>query len=227
MSIVKKIESVLTTQNEQLVDMSCCAELLTRFGIKGVNDWLIKLLSDRESLQKVANLSHLQGNGFYKINLYEQDLFSLRLHIWFPDVIAQENLHSHRWPFASTILYGSLQSELWDDDISGNARHYDEYLYLGRDHELLPIGKAKVTLTQKKIFSQGEAYTLKSDQLHRIVRYSGEGMSATLMCRYTYTRSWARNIVVNSRIPNIGVKSLTCNELESIIKNYLFLTQNS
>lgn len=64
--------------------------------------------------QLYAARSYWHGNGFLKVVLLDKG-YKLRLHIWFAGTSCEENIHSHRWGFASHVLTGTLKSELWAD----------------------------------------------------------------------------------------------------------------
>ncbi len=75
---------------------------------------LSSILQAPELLASIAARSYWHGNGFLKIVLLDKG-YKLRLHIWFAGTPCEENIHSHRWGFASHVLTGTLKSELWAD----------------------------------------------------------------------------------------------------------------
>ena len=85
------------------------------------------LLADEQALQAVAARSYVHGNGFVKVVLLDEHGHKLRLHIWFAGSACEENIHDHRWSFASHVLVGTLNSEIWVDDAQGQA--LPEYRY--------------------------------------------------------------------------------------------------
>lgn len=200
--------------------MKHVADCIQDFGRSGVIEVLTKMVENEDVLSLVAKRSYFQGNGFYKIVLTENESFSLRLHIWVPNTLAQENLHSHCWPLASTVISGKLEGEIWENSATAETPLYNEYLYVGKNKELLSMGKARVKLANKVLYTEGEAYTLSPDSLHRIL-YSGEKVTATLMCRPAACRQWSRNIAVNGRKPSVKPTYMSIDELLKLINFYL------
>jgi hypothetical protein len=68
---------------------------------------------DEGLLSASAAASYRHANGFVKIVLASSPLWALRLHLHNRDgtFAAAEHIHDHRWPFASTILRGTLVEE--------------------------------------------------------------------------------------------------------------------
>lgn len=67
---------------------------------------------DEGLLSTSAAASYRHANGFVKIVLASSPLWALRLHLHNRDgTFAAEHIHDHRWPFASTILRGTLVEE--------------------------------------------------------------------------------------------------------------------
>ncbi|PQQ36103.1 hypothetical protein C6H68_21265 [Photorhabdus luminescens] len=107
--------------------MNEVSEYLGNYGREGLHHTVNHLLGNEAILKTIAKKSYLQGNGFYKIVLSEQREYSIRLHIWINGIEAQENLHSHRWPFASVVTDGCLKSEIWIDSALPNTPEYQEF----------------------------------------------------------------------------------------------------
>ena len=224
-SICKQLEMELSNSTQMKSTLESISPILTKWGLPGVTKTIQKLVEENAWLEKVAKKSHFQGNGFYKIVLFQNDIFSLRLHLYLPHNRAQENLHSHRWPFVSTILTGTLSSEVWIDSIRPDCDSYDEYLYVGKDKAIIKIGRAKVEIAEELTFNESESYITYPDQLHRVAKVSNE-MTATLMVRPNQCRSWARNIVVNNRIPDTVPEYLSAEALADILNEFLDITND-
>ena len=204
--------------------MSGVVEQLRRFGNSGLQAHVRACLQDEATLQAIAARSHMHGNGFYKIVLEDDPAFRLRMHIWPAGFHAQENLHSHRWYFASTVLCGQLQSEIWEDAATPGEQAYDEYLYLGlaagKQPYDLPVGKARVALREHVVHRAGDAYTMPPHVLHRIVA-SGQSMTSTLTCHSAIAKSWARTISISGAKPDIEQRFLSVAALRQAFAGYL------
>lgn len=210
--------------------MQNITSLLKSFGKDGVIQILKELLKNDGMLQSVASRSYLHGNGFYKIILEDNEQFKIRLHVWFPDRHAEENVHNHRWYLMSTIITGMLESEIWEDALSTHEKSYDEYIYLGTTDSTsaknLYSGKSRIKFVQKVIHQAGDAYFLPPHTLHRIIS-SGNKMTSTLICHSKASKLWSRTIVLTSDFePNIEHRHMSKEELKDIILKYLKLIDN-
>ncbi len=199
--------------------MQDIALILRQFGPRGVHAYIKKLLNNDDLLAQIASQSYLHNNGFYKLLLAENETFCIRLHIWMPGSVAYETLHSHCWHMASTVIHGSLQSEVWESSVSPSAQFYDEYLYENKESEPRYLGKTRVAPVKISNRTAGEAYTLQPHVLHRIL-YDGQAMVATLMCRSSRTLSWSRNIIVNDHIPDPRPQYLHTQALRAFLEDF-------
>lgn len=205
--------------------MALVAQHLQTFGKQGIITALSEILNNQEKIEEISKRSYLHGNGFYKIILEETNLFRLRLHIWNQGVIAEENIHDHRWHFASTIISGKMKSEIWEDAISNNGEFLDEYLYVGKtkiqDAYLNYLGKSRVALQKTCVYEEGDAYFLLSNIMHKIT-YSGEEQISTLTCHSNDARNWARTITRKQSLPNVEHNYLDSATLKYLLTDYLF-----
>ncbi len=200
------------------------SQKLKVFSTNGFKKAILQILGDPILLNQIAKRSYLHGNGFYKIILDDNSLFRLRLHIWKPECKAEENIHDHRWHFASSILTGKMETEIWEDATPGGGNSYDEYLYIGKteksDASVQYIGKSEVCLKEKLYHSKGDSYYMLSHQMHRII-YGGDSEISTLMCHTKDTRRWARTITKNKNIPDVDHNYLDDDELVKILSDYV------
>lgn len=221
MSLSSDIYQLFYTFNSTELLMNNLAIYLKKFGRSGIIKMIHDIMNNPNELKRIASDSYFQGNGFYKIVLLKNEYFTLRFHIWFPDNSSQENLHSHRWHLASTILNGNLYYELWKDSAVFNAMDYDEYHYRNKYTQTTLIGKTKMELYEKKHYKTGDYYYLEPDVLHRIVQNAKE-MVATLMCHPSKSRDWSRNIALNDRAPEVKPEEYMSNdELRGVLNKYL------
>jgi hypothetical protein len=204
--------------------IAAVSDELKAFGKENLRSFLEQAVEQPEWLEKIAARSYLHGNGFYKIILEENDAFRLRLHIWLPTSRAEENIHDHRWHFASVILNGSMETEIWEDALPGGGEALDEYLYIGKTKDTearnLYMGKARVSLKNRIFNGAGDSYYMMSNVMHRII-YDGKETISTLMCHAKDARNWARTITRREDEPNVDHGYITPDALKSVLSSYL------
>lgn len=225
LDILKKdIRNLLAGAGAPCEVMNKVAVRLQTFGKAGLLQTISVILNNETFLNTVASQSYLHGNGFYKIVLAEEDDFVIRTNIWMPGVHAEENLHDHRWHLASTIIDGTLESEIWEEAASPTAAEYEEYIYVGKTAQkeayTLPIGKSKISLKERTVHRAGECYNLSSNIMHRIVS-SGKDLTCTLMCHPTSARTWGRVIPLKPLEPDLDRAYLTNKEMTQLFQQYL------
>src|SRR5580692_3858865 len=74
---------------------------------------------DRSSLAELASCSYRHRNGFDKIVLGSAGSRGMKLvlHVWpLSDLPYHDHIHSHRWDFASVVLAGTLQLDMYQTD---------------------------------------------------------------------------------------------------------------
>ncbi|MCG3858828.1 hypothetical protein [Psychrobacter sp. Ps2] len=195
-------------------------------------------------LKQIAARSYWHGNGFLKVVLLDQG-YKLRLHIWFAGTSCEENIHSHRWGFASHVLTGSLKSELWTDAANDDSTALpyiselplddshtptllsDEYLYTAKHqanethvaaHKQY-VGTAHLKKLQNVIQTAGASYVMTPDQLHRI-NHPGEELVATVICT-TPTQVLTNRLFPTTADPKLHPTALSANELKHALVRYL------
>lgn len=185
-----------------------------------------EVLANPDLLAEVAGRSYHHGNGFLKVVLANRHGWKLRLHIWFPGAPCEENIHDHRWSFASTVLCGELLSETFADDpqgpVNGNA-----YLYHARqgsqDSRKVAVGGFRLRSLGRSLRRAGEAYALPSSVLHRICDYPGKGLVATMMCSAP-TRETTNRLLVSADHagidPNVEQTPLSPHELACLLGRF-------
>jgi hypothetical protein len=193
-------------------------DTLKAFGKDNLRAFLAEAIERPEWLDAVAGRSYLHGNGFYKIILEENAQFRLRLHVWLPTTRAEENIHDHRWHFASLVLNSRLETEIWEDALSDGGETLNEYLYVGKDigARNVYMGKARVSLKARVFNGEGDAYHMMSNVLHRII-YDGQDAVITLLCHARGARNWARTITRRTAEPNIDHDFIDADKLKSVL----------
>ncbi len=150
---------------------------------------LLKEVADNPNLV-YGTESYAHYNGFDKlvfIDLREQGI-ALRLHIWWPysgEVKHRENIHSHTFDLATTLLTGSYIAETYECADTGIAFHEYQYMRdVGADHyKLHLIGQTKLQKVSLSKLVAGSSYTQDASVIHRVI-VPGD-LTATLMLQRT------------------------------------------
>lgn len=136
------------------------------------------ILNKPIAFEAVRKGSYCHENGFHKIVLLQGKYFKLRLHHFgATGKVAMENIHDHRWPFASSILKGDLHMDLFELCDPGEAAEHEELLLHHVYHSDKSSGAYQANLqgvanlkrVQRVCFPEGFTYLLLPDALHRIV----------------------------------------------------------
>jgi hypothetical protein len=150
------------------------------------------MASDLRVAADVSRRSYWHSNGFAKLVVHVNDEpgFRLRLHVWPSDAghgSGYENIHNHRWPFASIVLAGAIRVEQFqeiDDFDQPGAVVCNRLIYdaaaPGRVGQLRVEGKCALRKLGRPVYPAGTVYFCDTDMLHTVARASG-GTAATLM----------------------------------------------
>lgn len=206
---------------------------------------LSSIIQAPELLASIAARSYWHGNGFLKVVLLDKG-YKLRLHIWFAGTSCEENIHSHRWGFASQVLTGTLKSELWADAANdeggaclllpsvhehGHAistkLQAKEYLYTAkhqRGPHAIPAHKQLIGTTclqklQDVTQTAGKSYVMTPNQLHRI-NHPGQELVATIICTAP-TQVLTNRLFPTLPDPKLRPVNLAAEELQNALIQYL------
>jgi hypothetical protein len=136
---------------------------------------LIKMICSKpDRLAKTVEASYYHENGFHKIVLLEGRTFKLRLHHFGASArIPMENIHDHRWSFASTILSGELKMDLFT--IGSKETQTEEVYHFKYDSEKKTgkyqtyfVAQTHLKKTESRIYQPGATYLMLPHELHRI-----------------------------------------------------------
>ena len=207
-------------------DLPALADVLTTHcDLPVIKGLLAALLNAPAQLDDIARRSYWHGNGFLKIVLLDQG-YKLRLHIWFAGTACEENIHSHRWGFASHVLVGTLKSELWQEVRTPSVSDpimMDEYCYTAKQRDT-PAQKTFVQTTaliKTLDVSQhaGNSYVMYPHELHKI-NHPGNNLVATMICTAP-TDCLTNRLFPNSNEPILSPARLTRNQLQQAIEQFL------
>lgn len=133
---------------------------------------LNNILAQNEMFEDCLRCSYRHANGFDKIVLCSSEHYKLRLHVYGADRKEEiaENVHDHRWRFASAVLNGVLTMDMFGE---GPGESFQQYVYnsdkssgeCGAEH----VGPATLTKIGTMQYMSGEAYCMDTIEKHRIV----------------------------------------------------------
>lgn len=151
------------------------------------NTLITHVLNNETLLNEILENSYRHHNGFHKIVLCKGALYKIRLHIFMsmPEVeIPMENIHNHRWNFASQIVKGKMKMEIFKKGLDGD-KYYFDYAYKpangGDNYEVDLLGLSPLELIEERIFHAGESYYMDCDEMHRIVNFPSEKVVTIVM----------------------------------------------
>ena len=180
---------ILSAYSRALADKAVLSEMLTN------------ACSDEETLQNIGSTSIQHVLGFDRLVLARHKGYTIRLHIWWPckdkERVARENPHSHKWSFASSMIFGEFRVQLLKpvatDDCNAMIRPGDEEqltLFTAMSDRSKNIcalefkaHKDSLRVVEDVIQKEGQTYVLPHTMIHRIlVDYKGDYPGAmTLM----------------------------------------------
>lgn len=207
-------------------DLTSLAGLLEQnCSLSHVKTLLQSILNTPSQFATIAKRSYWHGNGFLKIVLLDQG-YKLRLHIWFNGVACEENIHSHRWGFASHVLQGALRSEIWQDATDTQQQitiMADEYRYTAKQgntpaHKTF-LHATPLIKTQDVVQHAGNTYVMYPHELHKI-NHPGDNLVATMICTAP-TDSVTNRLFPSSDNPTLSPAQLTPDELQEAIERFL------
>jgi hypothetical protein len=125
------------------------------------------------------------ANGFYKVVLASANGAQIRVHIWRGDGTRTqplENIHNHRWSFATQILCGAYNAATYDP-VDGTE--YTRCAYTPgegtTEYALAAEGICDLTPTTFTVHTAGSAYWINSSVLHRVTPLDRSELTATLV----------------------------------------------
>lgn len=124
--------------------------------------------------------------GFDKLTLVTTPAYQLKLHIWWPTTSPRtvEDIHDHRFSFASVVLAGTLKTEIFRLDEAGTpmrrfTEHRDAY---DGSYVFDPAGVIGVGQREVSIMAARSAYFMNAEVLHR-VSVEENALAATLFLK--------------------------------------------
>ncbi len=145
-----------------------------------LNEFLLSLEKDSNILKLIASSSYTHEIGFDKIVIhpYLNTNFQLRLNVWWADKYRNasfENIHTHRWDYATVLLIGEYEYKNYKiSDSEGVEKYW--YNYFPRHEEAFNmklIGRRKLSIESNEILKKGNIMSLDSFTPHKITPKEG------------------------------------------------------
>ena len=178
--------------------------------------------ADRTVRSRLAMRAAVHHNGFVKLVVVDTDEwdslslqgFRLVLHVWDPVVAPHsvEEIHNHRWRFASVLLCGALKWEHFHEydglDEPIPCLEY-EYRSPGRDtgYRLRPRGPVTLARQFVALAGVGARSMMTVSQIHRVEPVA-DTLSATLFLQFPVERAWTRVFVESWRPASTAPRNL-------------------
>ncbi|WP_080054425.1 hypothetical protein [Spirosoma aerolatum] len=192
-----------------------------------LKEYISCLLSDKHILAQISKLSYKHANGFFKIVLHASENYKLRLHIWRKDEKAyHEDIHNHRWNFASYVLIGGYRNEIYEEANSGILKYkYFYYPRLSKTNFILEYkGVKHLELVERIVFSADSYLVLDCHVLHKVNLVESD-YTATLFLAGSalddHTQIYSDDLIIDSNeidSPNISIFDLENIFIELISK---------
>jgi hypothetical protein len=139
-----------------------------------------RILADGGLFKKMAADSYYHENGFHKIVLLSGRNFKLRVHHFGACAkIPMENIHDHRWAFASSILSGTLEMDVFKKATTHHTGHkYIHYIYNSDKstgaYSTKEVGLVSLKKTESRCYHAGQNYLMLPKELHQIKNTPGQ-----------------------------------------------------
>ncbi|PQQ29131.1 hypothetical protein [Photorhabdus hindustanensis] len=194
---------------------------------------LQEIISDKCYLSEIAAQSYRHVNHFSKIVLINEadpTRCRLTLHIWKPPFSdkekAQELIHDHRFSFASYIVCGKQEHQIFSEveKESITKKIFQKYKYYpsktGNIHDCYFDKDVQLNEKNNMIVNKGDIYTMENVTIHRIMFPIEEKPIISFLVRGPRKRIFTHTY--NTFYPREGTSSnvpmYTTDELDELLK---------
>ena len=188
-----------------------------------LRDLVKQFTENADALAKLAASTQKHDNGFDKIVLCSSASTGLKLvlHLWHADGITDEdNIHDHRWDFASVVLRGQLQCDIYQLEPTGD--HYSTFSYESsggaETYVFRPTGTTTAVKRVALTIASSSTYTWGHPILHRAYAIASSA-TATIVVQGPPVRT-ATRVLLRARRPmqaHNSVQRLGTPELTRVI----------
>jgi hypothetical protein len=184
-------------------------------------------------LRQIAEQSYLHPNGFRKIVLARLDAgAALRLHCWRfapherPD-LRWEDIHTHRWPFASLVLEGQLHVREYYEEDSPHPPTYLRYICSPNEYGsylFTPDLPVRLSEPRLRVINSHQTYTTQEYTAHAVA--SPIERTTTLVFQGVPSRKFSylySDQTMQEVVPVQTTNALSCEEVEQELTHFLNL----
>lgn len=199
--------------------------------------WLAALLRDDEELDRITRASFYHPTGAFKLTLASRgyDGPEMRLHIWTHGsrIEGEHNLysvHNHKWSFASYVVQGTFQEQIFGESAEETELAYDRYRFdsavRGKEYQTTLVGRRFLSELFSAPIDAGTAYLQSREALHSF-QPADERLSITLFVRTAYRASHTdvyvpagERVVLDGAEPK-RLSRATVSELTALVRDSL------
>lgn len=152
-----------------------------------ITDLVKRTIHDPALLRQVALSSYAHANGFDKLVLAHgrDNGWKLRAHLWPADFGGEaiENIHNHRWDFASHSVAGELQADYFEVaiDPDGELELYEYYSpETANSYGFRLVTRALTTARSHQQILPPIQYALGHEEFHRVRPVCGPALTVVL-----------------------------------------------
>jgi hypothetical protein len=125
---------------------------------------------DDERLARTAAFAYRHTNGFRKITLFKGEACCLRVHIWDDGSSRAENIHNHRWGFASRVLVGTVSESRFE--LAAHGKRADEFGYVrapgANFGSLERVREVELAQSGELVHEESALYSMTTQEIHRV-----------------------------------------------------------
>lgn len=167
------------------------------------------LLAGRPEDWSRAPAAYRHDNGYIKLPLLRsaQSGATIRLNIWLPGLANMENIHDHRWDYASFVLCGHLSEQQYCGSTAGFACNWFQYTPRGSSasYELTRRGERKLALLQEERIVARRYYVRPHCVLHAVAPDAAR-LTATLQITFNPIASGCSNVFSKENLTAGGAR---------------------
>jgi hypothetical protein len=190
------IERLILSRWSQAPHSPTLASLLHDIRHTGLFDRFVdETARDATATSELARRSFNHPTGASKLVVTNlgRDLPELRVHFWPPIAGRAGNelsIHNHRWDFQSTVLFGSVRHETFEESPQGEMHFAVSFSATGdrSPYRQTELGVRLLERRQDDVLGAGSSYFLPGMTLHRMTN-PAPSPAATLFLRGPYTSS--------------------------------------
>ena len=158
--------------------------------------------------------------GFDKLVMLSGKNFKLRLHNFHSAEVQRpsENVHNHRWSFASSIVSGYFVADMYVPDEAGETTRL-HYTY--SKSGMTEHGPARLAMFNKHCLTAGTTYYMPTDAFHSITEIAPQGAVTVMMTGFAdgETTEVYADHVLEEREQGCVNKTLSDNEILDVLES--------